>query len=254
MTATNIEVHLWCFDLDHTAPPSWLEALSPSELARASRFAFERDARRHRHGRATMRHLLSRWTSTPASQLNLHTGPHGKPSLPADLNCQFNLSHSGGTAILAVSASHEVGLDIEVMRPTSDLQAMARQVMTEAEWQSWNQSPADQRLHGFYCCWTRKEATLKALGVGLNLPLQEVNVGCSPLGATLQMAHAGRVTTLMLRTWSAPNGTMTSLAVAVPGGIPEANFNLTLIEHTFPPDEDAPTMTPHQQTTTGRPA
>ena len=79
-------------------------------------------------------------------------------------------------ALIGIAAGREVGADVEQKRPMEDLYGMARSVMSEGELQDWERLAPESRLDAFYRVWTRKEAYLKAIGLGLFRNLQEVTV------------------------------------------------------------------------------
>lgn len=241
MSGLQADVHIWAFNLDVPPPADWLAALSADEQARAKRFAFERDATRFRHGRATLRGLLGHWCGHAPRTLRIGTGPQGKPFLPDQAPCHFNLSHSADQAMLAISASHELGLDIETVRAPAELAALASQIMTSAEHTAWTALADADRLGAFYLCWTRKEAALKALGTGLLVEPHTLDVGCSATDATVSTPHAGRVTALSLRSWRPDGGTVASLAVVLPGEM--QNLSMNLIPRSLA-SEGAPTLQP----------
>lgn len=229
MTLATADIHLWPFDLDDTPPADWLTALDPAEQARAQRFVFERDARRFRHGRATLRHLLARFTGLSAHTLPLGQAAQGKPVLQAPQACHFNLSHSGAHALLAISGTFELGIDIEVPQDTGDLDALAQHTLTPAEHTEWRALPPDQRVSAFFNGWTRKEAVLKAIGLGLHTEPHSLHVGLGRSDATLPFTFAGKNVTLLLRSWQAADHIIASLALCVPTEqrLPAMN----LIEH-----------------------
>ena len=108
------EVHAWCVDLDAAGADGGAEAtgLSADERARAARFHFARDRVRFLRGRAALRHLLAGYAGLEARALVFAQGAHGKPALPGT-GLEFNLSHSGGCAVLAVTRGRRVGVDVE---------------------------------------------------------------------------------------------------------------------------------------------
>src|SRR5713101_584216 len=114
------EVHVWLALLDR--PPDVVETLrgllSPDELARAGRFRFGRDRGRYAVGRASLRLLLGRYLAEPPESIRFSYSPHGKPALlRPQSSLSFNLSHSESLAVYAVCLGHEIGIDIERLRP-----------------------------------------------------------------------------------------------------------------------------------------
>lgn len=175
------EVHLWWCSLDL---PSALVAqayavLAGDEVDRARRYKFARDQRRFVAARSFLRRTLAEYLSLSPLELSFAYGAFGKPRLSprADhARVEFNLSHSGDIAILAITRGPAVGVDVEQVIQVSDLQEMARRFFSAYENAALNKIPSDARHFAFYCCWTRKEAFLKALGHGLAHPLDSFDV------------------------------------------------------------------------------
>jgi 4'-phosphopantetheinyl transferase len=102
-----------------------------------------------------------------------------KPSLSAphvDSGVTFNVSHSGGIALLAFTRRREIGVDVEQLRPDSDFEAIARRFFSAREQNQLAALPAEEKVDAFFRCWTRKEAFIKATGDGLSLPLSQFDV------------------------------------------------------------------------------
>lgn len=93
----------------------------------------------------------------------------GKPYLRDYPGVQFNLSHSGGWGVCALSET-PVGVDVELVRPLR--QQVAKRFFTAVE-QEWL---ATRPVEEFFRLWTRKESFTKALGKGLTLPLDSFSV------------------------------------------------------------------------------
>ncbi len=199
-------VDLWQVDLDHAPLNGAAEWLAPSEHERAGRFVFERDARRYRAAHVALRRLLSdRFGLAPRAELA--TGAHGKPMLPAGLHGGFNLSHSGPVALLAVGDHEGLGIDVECLGPRHDELAVAQQSFSESELAELHAAPASDLAHVFLRGWTRKEACLKAVGIGLGLAaiggttLASIQVGLAPLAKKLVVGsglHAVPVTVVSI--------------------------------------------------------
>jgi 4'-phosphopantetheinyl transferase len=97
---------------------------------------------------------------------------------PAPL--EFNSSHSLGLAVIALTAGCELGVDIEQVRPMSDMKKVAGHFFCPGEVAELSAFPLDQYEQGFFLCWTRKEAYVKATGEGLSLPLDSFQVSIRP--------------------------------------------------------------------------
>jgi 4'-phosphopantetheinyl transferase len=159
-------VHVWRFACIGDADAS---VLSAEERAIAARFVSpaHRDAYMVQH--ASMRTLLARYLAIPAHALTFVRGPRGKPALPGR-ELELNLSHAADVALLAVARSLAVGVDIERIDASLDTRELGRIVLAPTE----TALGADRR--GFLRIWCRKEACLKATGVGLLDDLTSVSV------------------------------------------------------------------------------
>jgi 4'-phosphopantetheinyl transferase len=172
---------LWLIDLDATPRPQAVACLAPEEMERATRFRFQRDRLRYVAGRVWMRHLLARHVGCSIDEIRLGLGPQGKPELLApDPDLCFNLSHSGHLALLALARGVAVGVDIEQLRSLSDARALAEAHFDAAERAAFDALPSAERSEALMRTWTRKEACLKAWGIGLGLEPARLHVGLSP--------------------------------------------------------------------------
>lgn len=144
--------------------------LSDDERDRASRFIHATKRARFVAGRAFLRLLLAREVGEAPEALRFRYGPNGKPALDGS-RVDFNLAHSGALAVAAVApGGGGVGVDIERVRPLDDLEGTVRVAFTPAEAAPLLALAEPARLRAFYEAWTRKEAVLKALGLGLGQP------------------------------------------------------------------------------------
>jgi 4'-phosphopantetheinyl transferase len=178
------EVHVWQTTLQ--MPSSGIaqlrQILSPDERARADRFHFEMDRRRGVIGRGYLRLLLGRILDVPANELQFKYDEFGKPSLmPGQrLPLQFNVSHSGDLILIAITMDRAVGVDVERIRTDLDPNGIAEQFFSTEERRVLALLVGADRYKAFFACWTRKEAYLKATGVGLSLPLDQFDVSFLP--------------------------------------------------------------------------
>jgi 4'-phosphopantetheinyl transferase len=108
--------------------------------------------------------VLAGYAGTAPAALAFTLGPHGKPALAG--GPRFSFSHSGERALCAVGGDREVGVDLEVLREVSDAEGIVRGTFTAAEEAAWRAAGGGGGA-AFLRLWTRKEAALKALGVGL---------------------------------------------------------------------------------------
>ena len=160
-----VPVEFWLIDLDvDDAKHSRLEGLlSSDELEHRARFAFADDRRNYAAARGQVREILGSITGLSPAQLEFLVGADGKPYLAT--GPRFNISHSGNLAVLAVTPSVEIGVDVEEVRPMSeDLGGVA---FTAREMTAMNALAGKASLEYRYRLWTCKEAVVKARGTGL---------------------------------------------------------------------------------------
>jgi 4'-phosphopantetheinyl transferase len=173
------EIHLWQLnqaDYDLSSLQSeCLAWLTEPELQRFRRFQFDRHRKQLLLGRALMRTALSIYDSSIAPADWIFTqNKFGKPFIGnsgAD-SLYFNLSHSAGKAVLAVSRCEQVGVDIESANKARRIAAIAKRYFSEREAAALLSLPESLQHSRFYDLWTLKEAYIKACGMGLAIPLQ----------------------------------------------------------------------------------
>lgn len=179
------QVHVWHASLDlEPAVFRHLEnTLSVDERQRASRFYFPRDRRRFVAGRGLLRDVLARYTNSHPAELHFTYNDYGKPQLHQSERAnaiRFNLSHSKGIIVLAVSRERNVGIDIETLRGDTSILDVADSFFSRNEVLRLHALPTHLRCEAFYRCWVRKEAYIKARGMGLSIPLHSFEVSLSP--------------------------------------------------------------------------
>jgi 4'-phosphopantetheinyl transferase len=173
-------IHLWRMDLTQTHASQYESALSTEELGRKARFVFERDRERFSRTRIGLRRLISSYLGTTPADVCFVQNEFGKPRVQGDSTIGFNVSHSEDVAIIAVGQLAEIGVDVESVRPLTDLFGIAKSVFSVAENDVLQSLDDGERSSAFFTCWTRKEAYLKAIGVGLTLEPSSLTVGLSP--------------------------------------------------------------------------
>jgi 4'-phosphopantetheinyl transferase len=140
--------------------------LSADERARAERFEFEEDARRHLMGRLLVRRVAGDLTDRAPSTLHIETGEQGKPEF-AGGGPKFNVSHGGDVVLAAFAADTPVGVDVEPRRRTDGEGGLARSVLVDEEFDRWRAMDPARRPRWFMHLWTVKESLIKATGEGL---------------------------------------------------------------------------------------
>lgn len=147
---------------------SGAELLSPEETARAARFRFARDREAFVARRATLRALLARHTGLPPGTLRLTAEAGGKPFAPEAPGLAFNVSGTPGLALVAIGRGGPLGVDVEALRPVPDALDVARRFFSADEADALAGLAPEARGRAFLVAWTRQEARLKGLGVGLS--------------------------------------------------------------------------------------
>ena len=205
------ELHVWRYDLDEAGAESIAAGiLSELELSRAARLVFARDRRRFRAGRLALRQVLSRYVGDPAASLSLAARSGGKPYL-VDHDIEFNVSHSGNTWICAIARGTPVGSDVETIRVVPDCLSVARHHFSRVEADALAAVPPERRNRAFLVCWTRKEAYLKALGLGIVADLDAFVAGLEPDDATVPSIAPEVAGDVHLRTFSPDPGSLGAL-------------------------------------------
>ena len=179
------DIHVWRAFLDNEGANAGRLAttLAADELARASRFIFDRDRNHFVSARSILRSILGQYLRRPAASIAFSYAPEGKPQLrleDADAPIRFNVSHSNGLAVYAVSRNREIGIDVEKIRPDFRGEAIAQRFFSSRELAELRSLLPEQRDEGFFLCWTRKEAYVKARGAGLGIALNSFDVSLIP--------------------------------------------------------------------------
>jgi len=181
LTLATGEVHVWRLELDQ--PESVLAefraTLEADELVRAGRFHFAKHRKQFVAGRGGLRYVLARYLEVKPEELRFSYGAYGKPALVNE-ELRFNMSHSHGVALLAVSRDRELGVDVEHVRADFANEDVARRFFSRVEVAAFNALEKEEQVAGFFRCWTRKEAYIKAIGRGLSEPLHAFDVTLAP--------------------------------------------------------------------------
>lgn len=143
------------------------KSLSEHELEKASRFRFIEDQHRYIVTHATLRTILGRYLKSEPAEIEFASNTFGKPSLSEKYEkIHFNLSHSKGLSALAFSSKPEIGVDIEIIDPKFNFEMIANAHFSKAE-NRFLHTEKMESSNRFYTLWTRKEAFLKAVGIGI---------------------------------------------------------------------------------------
>jgi len=187
------QIHVWIVRLtaSEACISRCLAWLSDDEQARAERFHFDQHRQAFVLGRAVLRALLGAMLEISPAEIRFCYGPKGKPAL-ADWSglLRFNSSNSGNLAAYAFTEGCELGIDVEALRPIPEMDRIAARFFAPGETSALLSLPEPDRPQGFFNCWTRKEAYIKAVGEGLSVPLDSFQVTLQP-GAAAEILCLG---------------------------------------------------------------
>lgn len=191
--------------------------LDEEELERAARFRFEPDRERYILGHGMLREVLGRHVDADPAMLRFARGPYGKPIIQGS-DVHFNFSDTKDAVLVGTSTVAELGVDLETMHRQVDHDAVADHYFTPKEIDALNRAAGSERKRRFLELWTRKEAVLKACGIGLMDDLKELSV-LDGINA-LRITHPGfmhvAAPTYHLRTWRLSDSHLISLAAPRP--------------------------------------
>lgn len=178
-------VHVWRASLHVSASElrAFEATLAVDERARAERFYFQKHREHFIAGRGLLRNILSRYLDKEPDQLRFRYNSYGKPDLTEETGAErfcFNLSHSHEMALYALTRGREIGVDIEYFRPDVEVEKLADRFFSPREAAVLRALPQHLRKEGFFNCWTRKEAYIKAEGKGMSIPLSAFDVSLTP--------------------------------------------------------------------------
>lgn len=148
---------------------SALALLDDAERHRAGSFHFARDRRRFVIRRARLRRILAERCRCDPRKLTFTANEFGKPAV-AEAGLHFSASHSDELWVVAI-ASRPLGVDCERISPLPDWRDIAASLFGRCEVDALAAIETNRAPRAFFDCWARKEAFVKALGIGLSYPL-----------------------------------------------------------------------------------
>ncbi len=179
------EIHIWRIRLDCPAGQTARLAalLSPDEEERAARYRIDEVRREYIVGRAALRLLLASYLGDAPRAIAFAYEERGRPVL-AQNHCAsglcFNLSNARVLALAAFTRGQRIGVDLESNKRRVELMDVAARFFAPAERAALFGLAVDRQRQAFFNCWTRKEAYLKARGMGLSRPLDRFEVSLAP--------------------------------------------------------------------------
>lgn len=212
------EIDLWRVNLeqDPASIDSLFELLPSDEKDRANKFVFAKDRLHFIAARGELRKIIGGYLGMSPEEVKFSVRHYGKPYLSSDdEGLKFNLSHSRGIALIAVSGGREVGVDVECVNTDFDVFSIAPSVFSAAEVERIRSLSSDVQAETFFAGWTRKEALLKAMGDGLSSP-EELQTAISSIGAdevVFRSSENGKYTDWSLTSFELDGGFKAALAV-----------------------------------------
>ena len=206
--------------------------LSEDELVRRDRFVFAEDRRAFTAAHALLRTVLSRYGPLPPEAWRFETTPHGKPFLaPVQAGnppLNFNLSHTRDVVACAVAVDARLGIDVQESGRPADVTSIAKRHFTAIERQLLTGCPPEEVEVRFAEIWTLKEAYIKAVGLGLSLPLDSFGFSLDEASALTFVcpADASR-----WQFWLAALSSTTRLAVAAAVERPDVPWRISWWNH-----------------------
>lgn len=184
------DIHLWSFPTraSEDVRAKFEGVLAPDEAHRANRFRFPHLRETFVLARGALRFLLGRYLNVHPASIRFVYGSSGKPALALTTSLEFNLTHSGDLAAVALCMGCELGVDVERLCPLPDMHRIARQFFCPEETSEIMSLPEAARERAFFDCWTRKEAYIKAVGDGFSTPLDGFRVTVQP-GISASIVH-----------------------------------------------------------------
>ncbi len=181
----NDEVHVWraMLNLSRERMQALEQTLAGDEHLRARKFRFQKDRDHFVAARGQLRAILGRYLNKDARALRFSYNQYGKPALAGDSGSSplfFNTTHSHEMALIAVTRAGEIGVDLEFIKSNVESLQIAQRFFSANEVTMLSAVPEQLQHEAFYNCWTRKEAYIKARGMGLSLDLHLFDVSLTP--------------------------------------------------------------------------
>lgn len=180
------DVHVWRVSVAHHDKrfSEFSSFLDADEKQRAARFIVNHAAKNFVIARGALRFLLSSYLKTKPEQIIFHQNQYGKLYVDGS-PLQFNISHSHDLILLVFALIKPVGIDVEFMREGNDFLDIAQKFFSQDEVTKIFALSCAQQNKAFFNCWTRKEAFIKGLGMGMFTSLDKfsVDVDCEKTGS-----------------------------------------------------------------------
>lgn len=243
LTLNKNDIHIWVssFEQEKTMLPisEYENILNYEELKRYKSFINKNSQTQYLISRALLYSTLSKYTAIPPDDIVLSYNKYGKPYLNEIMNAQdlkFNLSHSNGIAVCALTAKREIGIDIEKIRFIKNIKSIIKKFFTADEVKIFTAFPEKFYDERFVEYWTLKEAYLKALGYGLYMPLNSISLDYESekvINYSYTSTNSANNPSYQHKFFLFDVPPLYKLSVCVNHNQPEQCFNIT-IRHTAP--------------------
>ncbi len=175
----DIDIWISSFDQfrDDIPVSDYKRLLTCDELKRLDSIVRENHRIQYLVSRALLRTVLNKYTAIPPASIKFSYNKYGKPYLNPAINrhdIEFNLSHSNGIAVCAITAKREVGIDIEKLRIVGNIKSITDKFFSPYEAKNLIGNSANHNSERIIEYWTLKEAYVKAMGYGMYMPLNSV--------------------------------------------------------------------------------
>ena len=169
------DIQIWSvsLDADEKLRSACLKALGEKGRERISFFKFKQVQESYIISQGGLRIMLSYYLGIEAEKVQIGRLSKGKPISLDHPNLRFNMSNSGRRVVYAFSLDEEIGIDLERLRKMSDLDELIEKNYNSYEQSYINKIP-EKRLYRFFKFWTIKESYLKAIGVGMRIPPEDL--------------------------------------------------------------------------------
>jgi 4'-phosphopantetheinyl transferase len=181
------DVHIWraTLELPASCVQMFEQTLVEDEITRADLFHSQKDRTHYVVAHGLLRILLGRYLLRDPRSLRFHYNPYGKPILDKEGSggssiLSFNMTHAHGMVLYAMAWGRDIGIDLERIFVDVAWEEIAEQFFSPYEVSQLRALPPAIQHEAFFACWTRKEAYLKARGLGLSLALSQFDVSVTP--------------------------------------------------------------------------
>jgi len=172
-------IHVYLIKLNLFDSKTCIQYLSEDERIRSEKLKIEEKKKQFIISRSVLRLLLSSAVGKPYQDIEFFYGGHGKPSINESINTkliEFNISHSGNYALIAITLSNKIGVDIEEINIDLDHQSLSKRFFSKQEYDELQRIDESQQCDAFYSIWSKKESFIKATGKGVAFGLDQFSV------------------------------------------------------------------------------